>query len=144
MKFNTIVLSALVGLALISGEKAEAGPKLDPALLEAVQDFTKGGDARNIGALERVLHADFRVVLSMRQKPVSSMSRAQYLGLIKAGKIGGKPRSVKILWTQTKGDLGFVSATLKGGAATFDTVYTLVREDGQWRIIQDAVLFSPG
>lgn len=144
MNTHPTLPSTLICLALFGAGEAEAGPKIEPALSEVVRDFAKGGDNRDLGALERVLHADFRVVLSMPKKPVSSMNRAQYLGLIKAGKIGGKPRSVKILWTQTKGDLGFVSATLAGGPATFDTVYTLVRENGRWRIIQDAVRFSPG
>lgn len=121
-----------------------SSPNEEKAVEQAVERFASGGDRQDAEALEKVLHEQFRVVLAQPSKDEATvMSRDQYLELIRAKKIGGVRRNVKVKWLEVRGDLAFAKAELSSEKASFDGLYTLAREGGRWRIIQDAVMFTP-
>lgn len=118
---------------------AFAGPA---APTDAVDTFVRAGDARDVSALETVLHPDFRVVAQMPDG-VSVLPRATYLSLIQGGKIGGVPRTADYDVVMHQGDLATVKGTLDSAAAHFDCTWTLAKGEGGWTVIQDAVVYSP-
>lgn len=118
---------------------------IDEAAVRAqVTAFAAAGDGRDVSALEGLLHPDFRVAFTVRGKPgLTLMSRAQYVGAAKAGKIGGDRRTLTIDRVRVSGDLAQVEGRLAGARADFDGTWTLVRTEAGWRLLQDAVVFAP-
>lgn len=102
---------------------SSAGAAANPR--DAVEAFARAGDSRDLGALERVLHEQYRatVIMSGSVEP-SFMSKADYLGLIRAKKIGGDSRRVQILDVDTQGDVAFARVRLTGKQATFESIQT--------------------
>ena len=110
--------------------------------VDAVRALVQAADAQAVGDLEKVLHADFRVVAQM-PSGVSVMTREAYVGLVEAKKIGGKPRKQDLQEVSQSGDIATVRGTLDSEAAHFDSVWTVVRTDKGWQVVQDATVFSP-
>lgn len=109
-----------------------------------VERFAEAADARDLDALESVLHPDFRVSFVVKgTAQAQAMDRASYLGLAREGKIGGDRRRVKISSVEVNGELAFVRVRLTGAAAQFESMQTLLLSDGQWRVLNETVLFSP-
>lgn len=132
-----MILSVLLG--------APAGADDEAAVRAQVAAFAAAGDARDVPALEGLLHPDFRVAFTVKGKPgLTVMSRAQYLGAAKAGKIGGDTRALTVERARIDGDLALVEGRLVGAKATFSATWTLARTAEGWRLLQDAVVFAPG
>lgn len=132
---SMILAASFVG---ITSDRAEAGQK--ESVAAAVRAYVAAGDKRDVGTLDRMMHGDFRVVVTMGASgEVSTMSKADYLGLMKAKKIGGDARTVELEWSKPSGNIAFAKATLRSDKATFDSLFTLVRKDGKWIVISDAV-----
>lgn len=128
----TLFLSMLVSAA------AWAGPDRD--IEAAVKAFAAAGDARSVSAAEGILHPEFRTVFAMGEQPEATLlSRATYLQLLRAGKIGGDERSVRVRETRTWGPIAVARVKLEGKKATFDGEITLARHEGRWKVVQDAV-----
>ena len=114
-----------------------------PAVQQAVKNYAAAGDERDTGSLDKVLHDQFRVVFAIKGKPqVTLLSRDQYIGLLKAGKIGGQARKVKILSVQEKENIATVKAELTTDDSVFHAVYTLIKGGTGWQLIQDSVLLE--
>lgn len=133
----------ILGSALSAGlllSPAAASPPGDDAITSTIERFAKGGAERDRAVLESVLHDDFRVVFTWTHEPgVSSLDRATYLGLIDAGKLGGVEATVTMGRVVVHDQLATAEATLLRTDVRFDAIYTLVRDDSGWRIVQDAV-----
>lgn len=110
-------------------------------LRAALEAYVLAGDARDLGAMETIMHPLFRAVVQFKGSPqVNIMSRSDMLGLLKSGKIGGEPRAISFHGVETRGDVGSARATLQSSALRFHALYSFVRENGEWRMIQDSVL----
>ncbi|MFN0251100.1 MAG: nuclear transport factor 2 family protein [Kofleriaceae bacterium] len=118
-----------------------------PAQLEviaAVERFGRAADARDLPALEAVLHADHRVVFAVRGAPsASTLTRAQFLDGFRAGTFGGTPRTARVNAVEVHGALAHAAVVLDGGGAHFDSRLVFVRGAGGWQLVDDATLFTP-
>ena len=120
-------------------------PKQDPTITAAVLSFATAADNRDVTALEGLLDESFRVVFTVKgSDEVSTIDRATYLSLLQAGKLGGVPRDVQVSQAASTGALASAKASLTSSAAFFESEYTLVQRRGQWRLLQDATVFTPG
>lgn len=117
---------------------------LDPAVLAAVHAFARAADARDIEGIEAATHAEFRVLFTIAGgSGVRVLPRATYTQMARDGKVGGVPRAVEVGAVDVRGDLAWATVTLEGAAARFDSVMTLARTDGAWRVVEDATVYAP-
>ncbi len=130
---------------LLAAPAGSAAPVDDEAAVRAVvAGFARAGDARDLPALEAALHPEFRVAFTVKGKGgLTMMSRAAYLDAAKAGRIGGDQRALTVERVRLRGDLAEVEGRLAGAKADFEATWTLVRTPSGWRLLQDAVLFTP-
>lgn len=116
----------------------------DPSVEAAVRAFAAAADARDLAALDAALHPDFRVLLTRPGAAgVTVLPRAAYTQMARDGKVGGTARAVVVHAAATRGDLAWASVTLTGAAARFESLLTLARHDGAWRVVEDATRFTP-
>lgn len=145
MKMSKMMMTAgLLAGALVSAPgDGLAGSSPEDEVRAAVRAYVAGADAQDTAAVEKTVHPAFRVVASMGGTgEISLMSKADYLKLLDAKKIGGAKRKVTMEWTKQKGNIAFVKAVLDSDAARFDALYTVVRHEGRWVVVEDAVRFD--
>jgi ketosteroid isomerase-like protein len=139
------VLIALVSLfsctSTTAPKEATMQPK-NPEISAAIQAFISAGDARDSQQMEGILDPNFRVIFSSNSQ-VSALDRATYLSLLQAGKIGGDTRQLELTHTQSEGVFARASANITSPKAHFASEYTLIQRDGQWKLLQDATVFTP-
>jgi len=106
-----------------------------------VRRFARGGDLRDLEQLEAVLDPAFRVIFALNgQTDISTLTREQYLSMIRQGKIGGSARTVTVESTAVVGALAFVRVKAERTDASFDGAMTLVNNGKGWRIVEDATV----
>ena len=111
---------------------------------QAITAFARAADAQDVAALTSVLHDDFRVSFVVRgTESASQLSKEQYLGMAKAKKLGGDRRAVKVVSLDVQGPLAFARVRLTGKKASFESMMTLLKSEGRWRVLSDSVLFAP-
>src|SRR5688572_15588088 len=115
------MLSTMLAMMMVHATPVEVEVK------QAVEAFAEGGDERDVVELDRVLDPSFRVVFALPGKEASLLSRADYLGMIRAGKIGGSKRQLSFGTVDIQGTIAHVKVTMQRADATFDAVLTLVR-----------------
>lgn len=101
-----------------------------------VLKYALSADNRDVEALNQVFHENFRVNV-LTDEGMMSLDKVQYLESIKAGKIGGVEREVKIQSIEDDEIVGFVKLTLESNKVIFYDNITLVKEKKQWQIISN-------
>ncbi|MBX2870897.1 MAG: nuclear transport factor 2 family protein [Saprospiraceae bacterium] len=111
------------------------------SIREVVESYSKAGDNQDVEAIEAVLHEGFRVVWNDPGKnTVSLISKADYVQLLGAKKIGGDKRKVIIESIDiSEGINANVRVVLDGEKGDFWNLLSLVKHDGKWLIAQDLV-----
>ena len=106
-----------------------------------VEVYAKAGDEQDVKAIEKVMHDGFRVVWNDPGKnTVSLISKADYVQLLGAKKIGGDKRKVIIESIDiSEGINASVRLTLDGEKGDFWNLLSLVKVNGEWLIAQDLV-----
>ncbi|MEL6546778.1 MAG: nuclear transport factor 2 family protein [Myxococcota bacterium] len=131
-------------MSLIFATLLLTGSGSDHAAAEAVKSFAAAGDRRDLEALDRVLHDEFRVSFVVKgTEKASVMSKSDYLGLAEAKKLGGDTRALKVLNVDVQDNLAFVRVRLVGKKATFESVQTVLKNGEDWKILGETVLFAP-
>lgn len=137
---------SMLAMTLVTG--LVATPAIDAThraeIEETLRGFAQAGDRQDVVRLQYVLHDDFRVVFVTHGKPgVSTLDRATYAKLLKAKKLGGVPRTFKLTDMSIKSGIATTHSELQSEAAHFEVTSTLIREAAGWRIIQEAVHYTP-
>ena len=107
---------------------------------EAVYEFSKGADTRDVAILDHVLHDNFRAIVNqaMGSKEIQIIDKTTYLELLKKEAIGGDARTVTILSIDMEENNAIVKAKLVGKALTFTTFIQVVKNaDGEWQVMSD-------
>ncbi len=111
---------------------------------QTIRGFAQAADRQDVVKLQYVLHDSFRVVFMTEGKSgVSTLDRSTYAKLLKAKKLGGVPRSFKLLDLDIRHGIATAHSQLKSKAARFEVTSTLVHDESGWRIIQEAVHYTP-
>lgn len=124
---------------------AASSASAQAAATQLIREFARASDKSDFAALQIVLHPAFRVVFNLKPGAAPTvLDRSQYLKLVSDGKVGGADRQVSISAISV-GD-GFASATARmvRPDAAFQGNYTLIQQDGQWWLLEEAVLMSVG
>jgi hypothetical protein len=109
-------------------------------LENAMLDFIKGGDHRDVALLDHVLHNDFRVTNNgfMGKPGVTVIDKQQYLKNIETGVFGGLPRQVSIDSIDLAGTIGIVKVRLESSENSFVSYNSFVLDlDNKWRLINN-------
>jgi hypothetical protein len=114
---------------------------------QLISAFALAADKADEGILESILHPAFRVVFCVKTdhsaNPPTVLSRNLFLEMVRDGKIGGKERAVSV--TKVSETIGFasVSAVMSNSYAEFHGEYSLIIENGNWLLLQEAVTMVP-
>jgi len=109
-------------------------------IINAVTDFVRGGDERNIEKLDNILHQEFRNTQNgfFAEKGVVVFDKEKYLSLIRDKVFGGNPREMEISSIEEAGNIAIVKALLKSSELTFTSFISLVAdENGDWKVIEN-------
>lgn len=142
----TILLSlvALSGVFLL--HTAAISPKgKDAKMIEkTVERFVKAGDQQDVAALEALLHDSYRIIWNDTQAgEVKNLDRSTYLQLIGAKKFGGDKRTIRIDQLELNGEItATVQVYLDGEQADFHSFLSLVKDQGDWKLVQDLVFMQ--
>ncbi|MCB1147722.1 MAG: nuclear transport factor 2 family protein [Leptospiraceae bacterium] len=132
--FTTKLLASLAFTFLAASCFASPAKEIESAF----KNYVQGADKRSVALLDKVLHANFRSGFSMKNDPkVMLGDKEGYLSLIKAGKIGGAARNVKVQDVQHFGNTGVVRAQLTNSKTAFDGVFVFINEGNGWQLMQD-------
>lgn len=127
------------GLGAAQGTNA-APRALQAAATQVIEAFARAADRRDVAALEQVLHPSFRVLFTVdTTKAPTQLDRAQFLGMVRDGKIGGADRQVLVSGFAATDRFASASARMQRKDASFEGVYALVEQDGRWWLLQEAV-----
>jgi hypothetical protein len=138
----TLAISAVPALVALPSHAA-ADPT-SGAAQPLIESFAAAADRRDVAALESILHPEFRVLFAVKAGAApTQLTRAQYLQLLRDGKLGGKSRVVTV--SSVTGVEGFAAATttMQHDAARFQGVYSLIQHDNRWWLLQETVLMTP-
>lgn len=124
----------------VTVSNAQNKSKMNKQIIETIiSDYASAVDAQDVTAAEKFLYKDFRVVLNNYNNSGGStiLSREQYLGMMKAGKVGGNKRELHILFSDVHEAAAVVKVELKGEKSIFTNYYNLINTNGQWLIVHD-------
>ena len=105
-----------------------------------IEQFIKAGDARDVATIDNLLHPEYRAIMNrlFGSEDVATISKSDYLGLIKDGTIGGDTRQVNIVDVDVEIHNARVKAILSGNDWVFTSYFLLAENlEGNWKIISD-------
>jgi len=107
---------------------------------QAIIDFVKGGDNRDVELLDNVLHKEFRVTNNgfMGTSGITIIDKNDYIRKIKSGVFGGLPRKMKIEEIDQTGTIASVKLRIESSENDFFSYNSLVLDtDNEWKIINN-------
>jgi Domain of unknown function (DUF4440) len=111
---------------------------------QLIHHFARASDRRDTPALEALLHPSFRVVFNVKPGTVPRvLDRATYLQMAREGKIGGPDRSVSVANVNMVDGFATGTSRMEHEKSIFQSVFSMIQSDGQWLLLQEAVLMSP-
>lgn len=126
----------MVALAA-SGQPKDSEKKM---IIAAVKSFSAHGDANNTDGLCTILHDNHRLVWNDGTKDPFVADRSFYLNKIETKEWGGDTRTVKIESVKLYGGINAsVSAILDGEQAQMKSIFSLVKVNDEWKIIEELV-----
>lgn len=117
-------------------------PEID-RIKQAIIDFVKGGDERNLELLDKVLHKDFRITNNgfMGTTGVTIIDKQKYLSLIKDKTFGGLPRKMSIEYVDATQKIAMVKLQLESAENKFYSFNSLVLDDdNEWKLINNLAI----
>lgn len=141
--FQLLVLAVFIGT---SANASAQSPSSYQEVEQAIRDFAKAADDRDVKALDKVLHENHRVLLhqAFGQPGTTVWDKAMYLDMAKQGKIGGEPRELAIVNLEVMDNVASSTVVLESSKMRFESKFLLVRADsGDWQLISDLPKITP-
>ena len=141
--WSALALAACGGAA--TQTEARAPSPEEEAAVVAVQRLSTAADQGDADALEGLLHARFGVSFTRAESgEVAFMTREQYLAGIRAGTLGGSPRTLEVAAVRVNDAFAHVEVQRAGAGPRFESDLTLVRTPAGWQLLADTtVLRTP-
>ena len=133
-KWLCLFISLIVG-GISAGVYAQDHDADRTAIIEAIEDFAQGADSQDPERVAASLHAQ-----SWQYMPapdgVRAFNQEQYLGLLKAKRIGGTPREMKVESVDiTEGYIATARVQLQKGERVFLHHIGLMKVGEAWQIM---------
>ncbi len=141
MKNLFILFTSLVFmLSCRPKEQAQA----DPQLMAAIETFVAAADRQDAEKLAFCTHKDFRVIWN-GPKPTDHtlFARDFYLEKFRIKEWGGDPRTIELVDWELFENYASAHVRLDGEQQDFESMYILVKEGDQWKMIQESVVVKP-
>ena len=107
---------------------------------QAVENFARGAADLDFDLMEQTLDANFRAHVTFGDSgEFMVMNKEQYLGAMKAGKVGGQPVDVDFREFEQDGTIATLRADLTSPVLKMESHYSLIQTAGQWRVSQSLV-----
>jgi len=140
MKSFKLLVMLLFVNATIFGQTTEMSKQEISAL---ITNFSAAVETRNTMLLEPMLNENFRVIANRfpTSDKTTVLSRETYLELLKAGKIGGENRTVKVISMDINDHIAYAKVEFESDKAVFTTYQTfLLNANNAWQIVSDMPL----
>ena len=140
--FSGALLASLLftGAVCASGAGKNLNAPGAQAVKKAVQDYTRAVSKLDYALLEKTLHGEFRTHATFGDSgKFMLLNKEQYIGAMKAGKVGGKPMNVKFQELELDGNIASVRADLTSSVLRLESHYSLVKTAEGWRVTQTLV-----
>lgn len=111
------------------------------SLKHAFNSFINDIDSRNVISLEHKFHDQFLDHVSIGGYTELLVSnKDKYIQSLTEGKIGGIPRKIQINSLEFIDNFGIVKADLESNVMRFQTQYSFLWQDGDWKVIHALVV----
>jgi len=124
----------------IATSNAQNESKMENQKVEAViREYAAAVDAQNVPEAEKFMDNHFRVFLvNLNNSGVTTiLTRDEYTGMMRAGKVGGSKRQLTFLLTDIHQPVAVVKVKLEGEKNVFTNYFSLIKTNNQWLIAQD-------
>lgn len=103
--------------------------------------YLKAGDESDVTTLNKLTHQSYRVIFNdLSKNEVSEIKKSTYLDLIQKKDFGGKPRLVEVKTVDMMGNnIASIKVTTKSESGTFNSYFSLIKDQGKWYILQDLI-----
>ena len=126
----------LIGMSLI----AVAAAQTKNEITKVVTSYSKAGDNQDVNVLKTVLHEQHRLVWHDGAKAPFLLDKKGYISKIESKEWGGDQRKVKIEFIESfDGVNATVKVTLDGQKSQMRSIFSLIKVEGQWKIIEELV-----
>ena len=141
---NWITGTILTTVAVAASVTEAAHRATERDLRQSIEAFRAAGDERDTAAMDRLLHKNFRLLAYFgAATEATTMDKAAYSGALKAGKIGGKPRTLKILSVNVRGNHAACHISMESSELKFDNYMQWVYTGAGWQLINDLTQAVP-
>lgn len=107
------------------------------AAINAFTSFIKAADSGDLDGLGDIMHKDFQNIQGgfFDKKGIYVIPKDEYIGYIRSGEFGGKPRTIQIEAVEDMGDVVHIKAILESEYLVFKSFITMVCENDKWQVI---------
>jgi|GEM_PF-2661871 len=123
---------------------AQSPSRLEIEQVEAVEScihtFAKAADQQDLEGLQAILHSEYRTVLNKAfgSDEVTVLNKETYISMAKGGKIGGKPRDIKIISLDIQSEVARATVVLESKETRFTSFFSMIRDPkGNWLMVED-------
>lgn len=126
----------LLGMSLFTVAVGQTGSDIEKAVIS----YSRAGDSQNAAILKSLLHDNHRLVWHDGTKAPFVLDKAGYISKIESKEWGGDNRKVTIEAVESfDGVNATVKAILDGNKAQMRSMFSLIKVDGEWKIIEELV-----
>ena len=112
-------------------------------LKTAVEVFAKAGDQQDAKTLAKSTHELFQVIWNGPTPTDHTLfSRETYLHKFAIKEWGGDPRTIEIMNAEICGNYASVHVKMNGRVADYESLLTLVLDNGKWKVLQESVIVN--
>ncbi len=126
----------LFGMSLF----AVAAAQTENEVKKVVMNYAKAGDDQDVPQLKNLLHDQHRLVWHDGTKPPFVLDKSGYISKIESKEWGGDIRKVKVEAIENfDGVNATVKVILDGKKAQMRSIFSLIKVEGEWKIIEELV-----
>lgn len=131
---------AVVFLLLFTSSYAQNAKTAKNEINTLINSFSSAVDSRNSEALEPLLNENFRVIANRfpTDDKTTVLTKETYITFLKAGKIGGEKRKLKIKWIDVTNHIASAKIVFESDKTVFTTYQSFIlNPNNVWQLISD-------
>lgn len=137
MKILNLILLAVLFSGTVFAQNSKTAKK---EIKQCITNFSSAVGNRNSESLEPLLNENFRVVANRfpTDDKTTVLNKETYISLLKAGKIGGEKREVKIKSIDITNHIAAAKVEFLSDKSTFTTYQTFIlNQQNKWQVLSD-------
>lgn len=104
-----------------------------------IKNYVTAVDSQDVAKADSLLENNFRITMRNNREgeKISTLSKAEYLHLMRENKVGGLPRLVTIESLVFFGEFIVAAVVLENEKMKMESVYGILQTNGQYQLISD-------